>query len=580
MRKRILSYLMSGLLLFAGAPFFVSTAHAQNIATFGNPSPLSRPGGVFYATAFSTYHARVLSGNSSTGSGTSVTVTQPPAMADGTVMDIHNLWPNGPLTPIKVNDNNAETVTPTAVSYATCPAGNLGVGGSPLCATITGTFNNTHGQNADVISGTFGLQEAINEAFFSGGGTVVVDAAWSQLGGTNAMLTAAIPFQSVQIEDVRSGAPQYWTPVGGATTLAAPTTLTSTTVGFGLNGANTTGGSWVGTNTYHYCISYVDIMGQEGPCSADFSGATAGTGSTNQIGFAAPAASTGAVGYTIYISLSSGSYNLAYKVPLVTQPTAIGPYPAANGVCTLTTIETITPACAVTNATYNQTGVTAQVSALTVNTSPIEQQSTVVSTTSIYVPNAGGRTTYAYVPGSHSGVPGTISEAIPFTISAADATTVPSVLGTINLAPGFMNYAGKTIEVCGYATTSASTGTIKDIQFQWDAMGQNTAGKGVLVGDLTVTQTSTSVTQLDFCEKLQTTVTSASATGGSIQDVGGYITSSIASLSAAAAGGNTIAGATGSLNLADDARLEIIYVHTTGTDGTALTLQGVTVRVI
>jgi hypothetical protein len=131
--------------------------------------------------------------------------------------------------------------------------------------------------------------------------------------------------------------------------LAAPATLTAATVGFGLNGANTTGGTYTGTSTYVYCIAYVDIMGQEGPCSATFSAATAGTGSTNQIGFAAPAASTGAVGYVPYISLAGGSYALAYKVPLVSQPTVAGVAPVSNGVCTLTTLETITPACAVTN---------------------------------------------------------------------------------------------------------------------------------------------------------------------------------------------------------------------------------------
>jgi hypothetical protein len=548
-----------------------------------NASPIAHQGGTYYASGYATWSGRVISGNAATGSQSIVIAGNAGGgagglqLADGTTVSLQTVFST--LTPVIVDYGQAaqESVTPTAVSVGQCPAGNLGVGGGTQCVTLTGSFSNTHGQSAIVIDGSYGLQTAINYAQQLGGGTVVLDSVWSAIGGTNAMVTAALPYASVSIEDLR-GVQQNWNAVGGATTLAAPATLTATTVGFGLNGANTTGGAYTGTSTYHVCVAYVDIMGQEGPCSADFSGLTAGTGSTNQIGFSAPAASTGAVGYTVYISLASGSYSLSYKVPLVSQPTAVGAYPASNGVCTLTKVELITPACALANTTYNQLGSAAIVSALTLNTSPINPQVTVVSTTSVYVPNAGGRTTYAYAPASKVGVNGAPFSILPFTISAADATTVPSVLGTINLAPGFMNNVGRTLEICGYATTTASTGTIKDIQFQWDSMGQNTAGKGVQIGDLTVTQTSTSVTQLDFCERFQTTVAGAGATAGTIQTVGGYLTSSIASLSAAAAGGNTQAGGVASLNLAADARINIIYVHTTGTDGAALTLQGVTVR--
>jgi hypothetical protein len=504
-----------------------------------------------------------------TGTGTQTALVCPAirTTADGRQV---NLFSAGPATPVSFDTGlaTAETVTPTSVSLVAAPSGEEA---SQQCAQITGSFTFAHAASQNVYqvrSGTFGLQEAINDAA-AAGGSVTVGTNW---GGTEAMLTAATPFWNVNIIDKRKGIPVVWSPVGGATTLAAPATLTAVTA---LPSA-TPAGSYT-TGTYHLLIACVDIMGQEGPASADFSEAGLATGS---FVFSAPAAQTGCVGYTPYIGLTGGAAGTVYKVPLVTQPTVVGAFPVSNGVCTLTNVETITPACAVANTTYGQTGSAATVTALTLNTSPIAPQVTTVSTTSIYVPNAGGRTTYAYSPGAHTGVAGTITTALPFTISAADATVVPSVIGTINIRPGFMNHAGQTIEVCGYATTTASTGTIKDIQFQWDAFGQNTAGKGVQIGDLTVTQTSTSVTQLDFCEKFETTVTSASATGGSIQTVGGYVTSTIASLSAAAAGGNTQAGAIGSLNLAGEARLNIIYLHTTGTDGTAVTLQGVTVRVI
>jgi hypothetical protein len=112
-------------------------------------------------------------------------------------------------------------------------------------------------------------------------------------------------------------------------------------------------------------------------------------------------------GYTIYISLTGWLLRLGLQG--AAGDTAIdgaGPYPASNGVCTLTKLETITPACAVANTTYGQTGSAAIVSALTLNTSPIDPQITTVSSTTVYTPNAGGRTTAAYVPGSHIGVGG------------------------------------------------------------------------------------------------------------------------------------------------------------------------------
>lgn len=578
------------LLLAVLLALFALPAHGQVQFTQGN-SPVSRPGGTFYATAYGTWSGRVLSGNTTTGSGTSIIVTIPNALQDNTVWGPNVIFNTTMLNPILVNDNNSETVTPTAISIANCPAGNVGVGGVNQCATITGTFNNTHGQSAIVASGSFGLGEAFAAAQSVGGGMVVVDQAWASAGGTSAMIVALTPYPTIFIQDLRAqAAAQFWTLVGTNTSIAAPATLTSTTVGDALAGtaALATGGHYTNAAAYYVCIAYVDLMGQEGACSATYS-FTPATGSTNQIGFLTPAKSTGAVGYTIYISLTSGTYQLAYKVPLVTQPTVVGAYPVANGVCTLTTVETITPACAVVNSTYGQTGSQAVVSAITLSTSPIDPQVTTVSTTSVYTPNAGGQTAYVYTPSNHLGIPGTLSEAqTPFTISAADATTVPSVLGTVNIAPGFMNYVGRTIEVCGKATTTASTATIAQIQFQWDAVGQNTAGKGVQIGNLVLAPPVAFATTAvyTFCEDFITTATGASATGGTILTGAGWFNGTgtaaagTAGAGTAAAGADPTIAATASLNLAEDARLNVIYVHTTGTDGAALTLRSLTVKVV
>lgn len=579
MRKLLSAVVSVALLLLPLAGSAPVRAQQQN-----PPSNQSFVAGRYVARNYNYTGIRIFSGNTSgagaaTFSLSSASIRLPdgrtivPFSAGGT--NTSGAAQALPAIPITVGAGTTkETVTPTAVTgcYIGAPQGTC---------QITATFNNAHGQGEVVTSGSCGIQEALNDAGSYGGGVAEVDSSLNQICGAstvNADLAAAVVVPTATIEDTHAGAPMYWNPVGGLTTFTAPSTLTATTVGFGLNGANTTGGSYVGANTYNVCISYVDLMGQEGPCSASFSSLTAGTGSTNQIGIAAPAAATGAVGYTIYITVTgANTYGLNYKVPLATYSNGV---PTGNGVCTLTTIETTTAACAVANTTYGQSGSNAAVSALTVNTSPVNPQTTVVSTTSLYVPQAGGRTTYVYSPSSRAGIPGIPVQFTPFSITAPAGSTAPTVLGTVNLPANLLNIVGRTIEVCGYATTSASTATIENIQVQWDARGQDSSGAGVLVSNQTVTLTASSVLQISFCTQLQGTVSATTVTGGSVQALAGYQTDGIASLSAGASGTQTIKGNTGSLNLFEEARINIIYLHTTGTEGTGLTLNGLTIRAI
>src|SRR5271157_2028189 len=53
------------------------------------------------------------------------------------------------------------------------------------------TVTNAHGNGTSLASGTVGLQEALNDCSALGGGTVIVDGRWAQLGGTTAMITSA-----------------------------------------------------------------------------------------------------------------------------------------------------------------------------------------------------------------------------------------------------------------------------------------------------------------------------------------------------------------------------------------------------
>lgn len=559
--RKLLSVFASLLFLFGTVALPVAAQQAQFSYP---PAAQSRGDGVFSASQYAVNPlGRIAIGNTATGSQTITLVSGQTTLPDGRVVQ-----PFAVNNTITIADANPETDTITAVS-------GCAIGAAPNTCQITASFTSVHGASAQVISGSLGLYEAMYDAWNSGGGTVAVDSYWGKIGGTSAMLTASPVWPTVNVIDTRNFAPQFWNYQPSATVLATPTTLTALTA---VPSAAPVGA--FGTGTYHMCIAYVDVLGQEGNCSADFSQAGLATGSFI---FSAPAASTGAVGYTIYIGLTGGGVtNLDYKVPLVAQATAIGAYPVSNGVCTLTTIETTTPACAVANTTYGQLGATGTVTVITLNTSPINPETTIISTTSIYVPNPGGRNAYVLTPGSHIGTPGMPAAELVFPVTAAAGTLVPSVLGSLNIPPGYMNFVGRTIRVCGEATTTASTATIVDIQFQWDAMGQNTAGKGVQIGDLTATPGVALVAgKASFCQDFETTITGATATGGTINHVGAL----------GGVGGTTLiaggvftdaqtAGAVGSLNLANEARINVIYVHTTATDGAGWLLQSLTLQVV
>lgn len=504
------------------------------------------------AYQYGQWSTQVWSGSTSTGAFTLTMVKGFATLPSG-----GKFFPFTTHTPISIGSagaGNSEIVTPSAVSCSSQQS---------FTCTVTATFTYAHGKGDIVTSGTYGLQEAIDQLYSMGGGLVSVGPGWANAGGTNTILAAAVPYPAVAIEDMRAGL-QYWNATPNTLAfMAVPTTLTAVTM---LPSATPVGA--YGTGTYYGCISYVDIMGNEGPCSLTFNEAGLATGSFI---FSAPAASTGAVGYTIYISLTSGSYAFAYKVPLT------------STVCTLTKVESITAACAVTNTTYGQTGATATVTAITVNTARLAPQIGVVSSTTDYVPNSNAHTVYAYAPGARVGEAGVVGSSLPFTITTAAATTVPNVLGTLELPAGFMNYIGKTLRVCGHATaTGTSTATIIGISLWWDADGSNATGVPAVIGGPRTTITLASAADhYSFCQDLKTTVSGAGVTAGSLLPGAGWLSiSDTVDGTHPMTSPNATVGAVGSLNLAGEARIEVVYLHTTGTDGTGIILQDLTAEVI
>lgn len=473
------------------------TISAQQIP--GNASPLSHVGGMFYASAYSTWHSTIISGNTTTGSGTSITVTPPTAMLDGTPIAVQIAWNSVLLNAPLIQDGNAETATAmTAISYSTCPAGNLGIGGTPICATLTGTFANTHGQSAIVTDGTFGLSSALAAAYAAGGGQVVVDAAWTALGGTSAMINAlVVGYPTVTILDVRSGAPRNWLPTPTGLALATPTTLTAQAACDSshqfCSDANVAGSASWGGSLYG-CVAYVDIMGNEGPCSAASTVFT--SVASKAIDVAAPAASSGAVGYVVYLSLSGGTYALAYQIP------------STSTNCTLTTLETITPACAVANTTYGQAASTygadalftkggSQITTYPVNTAmdyPI--LATTAATLAAQHPMTNSSVSYAFVPSSRVGAC-QISSANMVQVSAAggingsSATTVPNPMVSWTVPSGCFNYIGAEVRVSGKFTYTDGGDSSTHVIVAWDSNVTNTASVPTPICDMLDTATGT-----------------------------------------------------------------------------------------
>lgn len=129
-------------------------------------------------------------------SGT-ITVAVPTVnLSDGTILS--PLSTNAPVT-VGSDSGIDVSVTPSAVSVTL---------GSPAPygqSSFTASFTYAHGNGDEIRSATAGLQEALNYASTKGGGLVVIDAAWTAAGGTQAMVASATFPANVGLWDNRFG---------------------------------------------------------------------------------------------------------------------------------------------------------------------------------------------------------------------------------------------------------------------------------------------------------------------------------------------------------------------------------------
>ena len=240
------------------------------------------------------------------GSVGTITSTQTLSVACGTV----TLQDGTILSPLAVNTQvivgtgaNADTVTVSAVSVGTPQIYQS--------ANFTAaTFTHAHGVGDRVSSATVGLQEAINYAASQGGGIVIVDAAWTQAGGTAAIFAAAVIPPTVSIDDTRNGLiASASNTVGAVAQLAAPTAVSTSAATYGLLTTAATGGTIPASGTYRLGVTYVDALGGETSLSIDTNALATiavSAGSTNTISLTSPAALAGAVGYRVYMTAAAG----------------------------------------------------------------------------------------------------------------------------------------------------------------------------------------------------------------------------------------------------------------------------------
>jgi hypothetical protein len=119
--------------------------------------------GVYYSPSYN-YQKYVSSGGGTTGAYSINLFNGSVTLTDGRRVPVFSTSAS-----ITIGQGSAqETVTPSSVS-AGCSVINGGVNNP---CTITATFANAHGKGDLVVSGTAGLQEAINDAGKNGGGMV------------------------------------------------------------------------------------------------------------------------------------------------------------------------------------------------------------------------------------------------------------------------------------------------------------------------------------------------------------------------------------------------------------------------
>lgn len=283
------------------------------------PSTQSRVGGTFVAYNYGLWSLPVNSMPRGTGS---ITFT----VSNSTVNlgDDRFIMPFATNAPLRVG---TETVTVTAVG-AGCLINSTLIG----AGLITATFTQQH-TVADVLtSGTYGLQEALNDAAIAGGGVVVVDMAWQNAGGTSAMILAATIPSGVAIQDLRTGTSVFVGSIAAGTATPLPGAVINATQS---NVGTTTQINVQNTSADNAASSDVVCTADNGTNATNFIDMGINSSTYNQAGYNSGAADDGYL-YTQGGNLAIGTATAAKNVTIIAGGTT-----SANVVATFTSAKTL-----------------------------------------------------------------------------------------------------------------------------------------------------------------------------------------------------------------------------------------------
>jgi hypothetical protein len=456
-----------------------------------------------------------------------ITSTQTLSVACGTV----TLQDGTVVSPLAVGTNvivgtgtNADTVTVSAVSVGTPQIYQS--------ANFTAaTFTHAHGVGDKVSSATVGLQEAINYAALQGGGLVIVDAAWTQAGGTSAILSAAVVPPNVSIDDARNGlfASAGNTP-GSVSQLAAPTAVSTSAATYGLLTTAATGGTIPASGTYRLGVTYVDAFGGETSLSIDTNALATiavSAGSTNTISLTSPAALTGAVGYRVYMTAATG----ASLTEIL--------YPVGNAAITGTA------ASASVLGSYG-------LPSFAIGT-PVTINAIITGTAKVPAANT------AYATGTISTIPAPVVSYPPFPPLGTIAAAATGTLGSINFLPGFLNTLGKTVRFKGmyYVTTNGTGGTITTELIVSSTVGVTSiipfAVPSPAIGASTLTVSAVFEILL---------VTAAIGTSGTLE-VHGFVDYNVAGTAVSSVAQDTVITVSSAVDLTKQLNLSFAHLNTT-----------------
>lgn len=256
---------------------------------------------------------------------------------------------------------------------------------------------------------------------------------------------------------------------------------------------------------------------------------------------AGAAASTGAVGYRVY---AGTTYAAAYLLPIT------------STTCTLTTLESVFPACAIGAASTFPT--------LFVSTTSLRPEPTTSLTVNVNQILPQGHTTFAYQP--------TGTQAVPFQIHYGAFPAYGSltsgqyvIAGSVQLPTGYLNTIGRVIRVSGKLTLgSVNTATLPEITVSLSWAGGLTAGLPIPVCSyVTAAIGATAAANATFSCTMTTNAVGATAVGAIMTD--GTMSYAGTAGAAAAFTIDTGTAAIGSLGLFSQDTINVLYTSSTNT---------------